>query len=390
MFPAGSTQVLELDYSAYVEQLDSVPRHTSPDWVILHYSSMCGHCKRFSTDFSALAARYSNGSNVRFGAIDLYEPCNKALVREKNIKKVPLLQRMEVVRDFPGGPMRVATTLPVDKQAIIAALDPLYGGDGVSATEDSTDANNGTKVPLRDDGLSYLLDAASAMSFTLNNEIFRGNASVLTTEEVGDLVRILEVCASNFALNSVRSDCASLLNNLVIDEPLSHSSWMSLLSQTFTFAPLDTVPRLWSCESPTCALWRLLHVFSIETEHTSIQPIDGMTTIRTFVDKYMSCEECRGHFLEHFDACDFGRCDSKNPTWKKTTLWLWRFHNAVTLRVNPQRAQWPSQSDCPSCNNEDQIFDFLTHKFSLTLATLRASDAATVVLHWWWTLLLFI
>lgn len=55
------------------------------------------------------------------------------------------------------------------------------------------------------------------------------------------------------------------------------------------------------------------------------------------------CEDCRGHFLEMYEACENHRCDIPLPSGlrgnqdpeaqDKLALWVWRMHNAVNARL---------------------------------------------------------
>mmetsp|Transcript_30324 Transcript_30324/g.65404 ORF Transcript_30324/g.65404 Transcript_30324/m.65404 type:complete len:707 (-) Transcript_30324:33-2153(-) len=132
--------------------------------------------------------------------------------------------------------------------------------------------------------------------------------------------------------------------------------------------------------SSTCNLWNLLHVtvtavaargFSKRSLLSDgsvlshgfqggielpLQPEIGIKEaqafVRTFVDNFLNCKQCRQKFLWDYDQCNYGRCRFKD--WRDLPLWLWRVHNAVNLHVaakhehSPDR-RWPMYQDCPSC-----------------------------------------
>jgi Erv1 / Alr family len=88
--------------------------------------------------------------------------------------------------------------------------------------------------------------------------------------------------------------------------------------------------------------------------------------IRTFVDAFFNCEQCRRHFLSAYDACDSGACALTDSAVFASTatvtaaaaangktssssaggyykgregaaMWLWRAHNSVNMRLAHER-----------------------------------------------------
>ncbi|CAE8713131.1 unnamed protein product, partial [Polarella glacialis] len=147
-------------------------------------------------------------------------------------------------------------------------------------------------------------------------------------------------------------------------------------------APED---ELTCTHSSTCAMWTLLHVtctavaargFSGRTligdESTgaggesgkvirsemspekaasdAIQNAQGF--VRSFVEHFLNCGECKRNFLIDYDSCNYGRC--KYEDYRDLPLWLWRVHNAISLHVAreqhvPVDRRWPMYEDCPAC-----------------------------------------
>lgn len=141
--------------------------------------------------------------------------------------------------------------------------------------------------------------------------------------------------------------------------------------------------------SSTCNLWNLLHVtvtavaargFSKRSllsdgsvlshgiqggvELPLLQPEIGIREaqafVKTFVDNFLNCNQCRQKFLWDYDQCNYGRCKFKD--WRDLPLWLWRVHNAVNLHVaakhddSPDR-RWPMYQDCPSCWRQSLVMN---------------------------------
>lgn len=132
------------------------------------------------------------------------------------------------------------------------------------------------------------------------------------------------------------------------------------------------------CFSKPCAVWELLHVVTVavagvqlsgsklflQTSKPDVTVKQTMGMIRTMVANFLDCEACRNHFVTSYDGCYFGRCEvldsaDERHRAKAMVLWLWRTHDAVSLRViseNPPPPKvgsidrrWPPYRDCPGC-----------------------------------------
>jgi hypothetical protein len=142
------------------------------------------------------------------------------------------------------------------------------------------------------------------------------------------------------------------------------SAWMA------PFKPTKGTSDYLFCTNKNCAVWQLFHAISIliAIKYTPVTVAEAVPQYRYMVDNFLSCTVCKHHFLLSYDGCLFGRCDiltAANPTpdlqSKALVLWLWRVHNAVSVRVlkeNPQLSQggsvdrrFPAYRDCPSCWN---------------------------------------
>merc|ERR1712196_616359 len=120
----------------------------------------------------------------------------------------------------------------------------------------------------------------------------------------------------------------------------------------------------------TCGLWTLFHMLTFSAPRAGISPIQTMAIIRSYVDNFFGCAQCRQHFLQMYDECWGGRCDiTEDPSdenYRLLALWLWRAHNTVNGRVAiestelaagdlPKVAEtqawalWPGVEDCESC-----------------------------------------
>eukprot|EP00536_Pseudo-nitzschia_multiseries_P006262 jgi/Psemu1/303975/fgenesh1_kg.130_\ len=128
-------------------------------------------------------------------------------------------------------------------------------------------------------------------------------------------------------------------------------------------------------------------------------PASTADTIRNFIDKFFTCRPCREHFLQTYDDCEnHRRCDrlSANKaiqnaaSWKELSMWLWEFHNDVSVRLVRQRISktytkegvrntptssqqvamiFPTVKNCIACFNNDgtwneaEVFGFLERTY---------------------------
>ena len=374
LFHGRTDFVTELTFDAYKEIVDSDPTGAASDWVVLHYSAMCGHCIRFVPDFIEIATAFRPVTRLRFGAIDLSEPANRPLIAEKNIRHVPLIQLFQIVERDTGFSDRQSQTLVPNRRFLVAMLESIYAGNDALADQGSGFADN-PATTLLNDPVSFVRDAALSLWAILSTSVFKGNSTFLEEDDVRSLRHVLHVCESAFEIRSIAEACGKLKS--AVDSNggvnLSRRDWESALEANKDLFPqlIRNSPQssLSSCSTMTCALWRLLHLYSLGkggSPSVAISPSDAMLAIHIIVDKFFLCQECREHFLAHYDNCDYGRCVSPSPAWKQTTLWLWELHNAVTARVYTQRSPWPSETECPACiNNPAATFDYLWSRFSL-------------------------
>jgi len=148
-----------------------------------------------------------------------------------------------------------------------------------------------------------------------------------------------------------------------------------------------TLQSLTCPQSSTCNLWNLLHVtlatvaargfsgrtllgdgsilshgseggMALRYQDPEIGVREAQAFVRTFVDNFLNCKQCRERFIWDYDQCNYGRCDYKD--WQSLPLWLWRVHNAVSLHVashrgSPVDRRWPEYQDCPRCWREDLV-----------------------------------
>jgi len=130
-----------------------------------------------------------------------------------------------------------------------------------------------------------------------------------------------------------------------------------------------------TCDGSTCVMWTLLH---ITITVAAVRGVSGrallgdgsilatadlddfpganqcMDFVRSFVRAFLDCKQCKENFLEDFNTCEYGRCNVKDDDWRGLALWLWRAHNAISMRVATRHhamvdRRWPMYEDCPAC-----------------------------------------
>eukprot|EP00931_Biecheleriopsis_adriatica_P007495 TRINITY_DN108776_c0_g1_i1.p1 TRINITY_DN108776_c0_g1~~TRINITY_DN108776_c0_g1_i1.p1 ORF type:complete len:702 (-),score=140.65 TRINITY_DN108776_c0_g1_i1:36-2141(-) len=127
-----------------------------------------------------------------------------------------------------------------------------------------------------------------------------------------------------------------------------------------------------ACAGDTCRLWSLFHTLAAEGWRQEGQPIEGevlmepgamLQAVRGFVDQFFKCLYCRQHFLEQFDAGSYG-LEVARKDRRDVVLYLWRLHNAVSVRVaaehgcNAADRRWPPSSLCPACWDTSAAHDW--------------------------------
>jgi thiol-disulfide isomerase/thioredoxin len=369
--------VSDLSLTGYRETIEASPGPQKPNFVVLFYSSLCGHCRKFAPYYEEIAKSFRSAPWVRFSAIDAAKRDNFDVFRERNIAFFPVVYT--VISTQTGSwksEWKELAIHPLDsfRMRLIGRMPYLTKFESTPAEAPKAHIlPNPINPPTP---LAINLDATTALSIMLNTEVFRGKETILSAEKIQGLRSLLELCFNILSLPDVRSDCRNLHDALGGQvSPLTRESWTSLLKQTKSLTPSEIEPSFRTCQTYSCALWRLLHLFSLgpagnEASKGEIRPIDAMNGIRTIADLFFSCSECRDHFLAGFDGCLFDRCvvTGSGINWSHTGLWLWRFHNSVSQRVKKNTSVWPDSGLCPDCfvkdkrRGDERVLEFL-HKF---------------------------
>jgi hypothetical protein len=152
----------------------------------------------------------------------------------------------------------------------------------------------------------------------------------------------------------------------------------------------------------SCGFWKLLHTATVGVaEHNgglnlvksgmvgdtqkTFSPIEAADTIKDYIAMFFNCEECKRHFVEHYNNCaNNRRCDrltddvetATTGDWKELALWMWEVHNEVSVRIVSEKRKkqlqrglnavgsldevmvvWPTIGDCFRCFEDDGTWD---------------------------------
>ncbi|CAM9676507.1 unnamed protein product, partial [Hapterophycus canaliculatus] len=221
-------------------------------------------------------------------------------------------------------------------------------------------------------------DAAVSIRFVLRNEVFT-QGHKLDEQRMGALLSFLDLLATTFPGTMNRASFRGLATELRRDPGLNDFTRWEKRIETFHIGPLaPSKEDNWPAANIergtetgvlnfTSGLWSLFHVLSVSSAPMRQNSYAVMEGIRSFVENFFRCQECRRHFLEMYATCDNGRCNiSKSNNMRgqhisegesALALWVWRMHNAVNTRlaresdqdVDPHKSLWPSATICKEC-----------------------------------------
>jgi thiol-disulfide isomerase/thioredoxin len=112
----------------------------------------------------------------------------------------------------------------------------------------------------------------------------------------------------------------------------------------------------------TCGLWELFHIITIGTvEWNSWATNDQMLktpqvaeSLRSYIEHFFQCDECRSNFLAEYDNCGYDRCNrlvdhtlkgGNVREWMELPLWLYETHNGVNARLRRERFKIPEENE---------------------------------------------
>lgn len=206
--------------------------------------------------------------------------------------------------------------------------------------------------------------AAHMMTYTLRNWVkprLRRNKDTTAFFERGgetdiaSLTQWVELLARNFPRG--HAELQGLLGKLQAHsgDELCVAEWLQWLQPLEAKYGPEPLPA--ACSTETCKVWTLFHVLSLapgEGHEGALPATETVSRIMAFVEAWFTCRHCRDLAMQQWAARAYGRNRLiKDP--RKMPIWLWRLHNAVSVRVAAERGcanidwRWPPADACPAC-----------------------------------------
>ncbi|CAE8617435.1 unnamed protein product [Polarella glacialis] len=398
-------------------------------WVVDYYSDGCPHCWYFAPVFQQLAQSYDGSPAVHFGACNCAEESNRDACFTAQAYSYPTVvaYNLSAAGQLSGasgavseqiacandeGPLsaRDLSEWLTNRSASLAPPWPQVLSGGADFQGDSSGtgvvAINGPPGPPGWPETYALEDDRFAESrLGLVEFLSDGYSGV---EKYSAALRVVTFVARVFPVDG------SYFSRLVrtVEEqgavPAAKfrrelESWKNLFGRRHSVF----------CKVQTCSMWQLLHVVTasvagvattgcpLYSQQSEYQPsmvgvgnasvAEAMAFIRDVVDNFLTCSDCRKHFLAAYDTCLYGRCDvlaapDEKSKARAMVLWLWRTHNAVSMRVlatHPSHEgssavdrRWPAYRDCPGCWRPEIVVGTVAGHEPDTELLVRDLDAA--------------
>lgn len=396
--PGGAVEVLTGNVSAAIVDSGSSQETV---WIVDYYSSDCPHCWYLAPVITQLAEAYSvvlgpggnykGTSKVRVGACNCVEEGNRASCNEAAAYSYP---KLLAYRLGGGSPLEVPTSFDGREASASDLATWIVAQDRELTPPNKSALRSGPDFGGELGGHTVLADAPPGLSGWPSEQILgedRFHAARLgftalllndyrAASQFEPALRLTGLMARAFPMHS--RNLAILRGRLVSPDPDEFREIAKNWSQLFPPGNQSF------CEVRTCLIWQMLHVLTasvagilITHSRLYLQPeevpeignvsvLETMSVIRETVATFLDCEACRDHFQQAWDRCDYGRCEvlgfqTEQDQAKAMVLWLWRLHNAVSLRVlaehppaaklAPPDRRWPPFRDCPGCWRQEAV-----------------------------------
>eukprot|EP00747_Dinoflagellata_sp_TGD_P024918 gnl/TRDRNA2_/TRDRNA2_130885_c0_seq1.p1 gnl/TRDRNA2_/TRDRNA2_130885_c0~~gnl/TRDRNA2_/TRDRNA2_130885_c0_seq1.p1 ORF type:complete len:648 (+),score=125.94 gnl/TRDRNA2_/TRDRNA2_130885_c0_seq1:91-1944(+) len=382
-------------------------------WLVLFYNEACGTCQKFAPRWLSFGTVLrEQRSRTRLAAVN----CHKygSVCGAAGINQVPAVMGIyrgdqSVMRKHLLGPSggsimkwthnRTISVPNMTDEALTVEdklprhLDGLPGDFGLSAqkVEDSLKAGHSTCPRQRDinkkvagaDGFAMmpatgwpvkelqatpdvrLKDAGYAAVSTLSNYIRpKDGKDAFSTQELRDVAKWVSLLKSNFpAAKSELARLHSTLQDLLrTGETLCAVEWINLVDAVASKLGGDSPPlggsEMMLCTTETCRLWTLFHILSLAPSANHDGAMGARSTLEAiflFISTFFDCSICRNHALQAYNDGLY----QKDTLIEKRgadglVLYMWRFHNAVSLRIAKEQdceadRRWPPADLCPTC-----------------------------------------
>lgn len=365
--------------------LQTVLNDKSSTWIVEFYEQSCPHCWYFSAIFP-LVARGLASPTVKFGAFNCVDPANTEACQAAKVLKYP------TVLIYNAKPNQLAPHIvhvhdennPDDPLPAKDIADWIVSFSGNKVTIiDPTAFTSGPQFSGK--GLVQIDGAPGKPGWTREqygtfqarlHDAHVGFARLLMDGYVSNTQYQAALQVADFVAKCFSADEQALFSSLTTSlrakpalEPVEFRQIVSEWMKPF----MTQEQKLYLfCTNKNCAVWQLFHSISIliSIKYAPVTVAEALPQYRFMVDNFLSCTLCKHHFVSSYDACLFGRCEILTAATDKLqrkalVLWLWRVHNAVSVRVlkeNPALSQggsvdrrFPAYRDCPGCWNSSVV-----------------------------------
>ncbi|KAJ8608811.1 hypothetical protein CTAYLR_009354 [Chrysophaeum taylorii] len=397
---AASTDTLFLDspgIKVLSDDVGSLGEQSSP-WLVNFYVPWCGHCRQYSETWRRLG-RYASSldfvdekSRPRFGAISC--AAHRDACAAQGVRQYPTIKAYGSL----GGGVDVHEREARDLIAYVAERVDAGAAEVLTAHvgelfEDG--AKEPPKMAVARRPAAGLDDAAASLRYALESAVFDGQANESLSQArfvaLRGVLAALSVALPGLELPERLLPRLKAAGEVAAAEKLiTRREWDELLREHAPGKPkwtptCDPDGKGVDSGAYTCGLWMLFHALVAESHPepgAGLAPAAAAAAVRAFVDHFFGCKWCREHFLDMYDACEYGRCDDAQRLYHGATeadrlvLWLWRAHNAVNARVKGKvepipgakknaydvedpTAPWafPSTADCATCRRRKRWVD---------------------------------
>jgi len=359
------------------EGMNLIAQDPNVVWVVEYYDVNCPHCWYFSAIYPAVAKAIKSAT-VRVGAFNCEDiinlpACTKAKVRmvptmiAYNAKAPGTIHHIHVHKDGNRETPLPAEAIASHLAVVAAGRIPIVHPEVFQTLSAGLGSATSTLVePSGPPGMTGWTNEAFGSVQTRFHDSHIGISPLLrdgytSAAKYQAAIEVVEFVGKAFGKDESQV-FTTLINKLKATPNMDPAQfrivmadWESQFDSKWGF-----------CKTPatTCGVWQLFHGISalIAIKYAPIPVSEALPKYRFMVNEFLDCEVCRRHFVESFDACLFGACEvlgngSEESQAKALVMWLWRTHNAVSVRVISEHPpvgetvdrRWPAFKDCPGC-----------------------------------------
>jgi len=303
---------------------------------VIFYSSSCGHCIQHAPTWKRVAQTFSSPPKLVVAALDC--DAHRDTCTAFNVSGTPFIRAFVrgVPDDGPG--------LSQDYEYFVASVRLRF------AAVPATEAKQTNVIPTlhphekrrRKSSLApkqrIIADAATAVRYGLNVGVFLGRSTVrgavLEAHTFPTRVGRWKLQWLHAQLATRTQLAGGVLDSGVFDQVLEGWDFANTRGEPIVWQHCQGLEGEEAGGGFSCAQWLLFHLVAQRAADLPAG-VDAAATIHGFVQHFFGCLECRDNFLRKNPAPpELPRGDAA-----ALATWLWREHNAVSARLNVERAE---------------------------------------------------